>query len=139
MPLELSHCVLADAPAFAESFTSTYERQPRHIAFYGGIPRDRQVEIYTKYFRDGIKLQDQPTPTQETHYLKVTDTATGELAAYAIWIFLPQGYKIEEDPYADTSHIPEGANERLIRDFGKWTGEMRGAHKGRQGPHWRKH
>lgn len=34
------------------------------------------------------------------------------------------------------NEVPEGANERLMKDFGKLTAELRSEHEGRKGPHW---
>ena len=33
--------------------------------------------------------------------------------------------------------LPEGANEKLLRDFAKMTGELRSQHPGRHEAHWR--
>lgn len=33
--------------------------------------------------------------------------------------------------------LPEGANERLLRDFARMTGELRSQHPGRHEAHWR--
>ena len=74
----------------------------------------------------------------ETHYLKVVDPATNEMIAFAIWLYLPHGYRLEEDPLANGEEVPEGANVKLVRDFGQMTGKLRVEHEGRKGPHWRK-
>lgn len=136
MALILDHCIPSDAPELAEAYISTFERQPRHQVTYGGIPRPRQLTIFTKEFESGIASQNSPTPTKESHWLKVTDTASGEIMAYAIWDRLPHGYKMEEDAFASVKKVPEGANERFMRDFARMTGELRGGHEGRRGPHW---
>lgn len=133
MSLTLSHCAPTDAPAFASAFVSTYERMPRHQASYGRIPRSRQLALFTKAFNDSISLS--PTPPQERHFLKVTDCATNELVAFAIWDWLPDGYK-DEDPFAIVGGVPEGADERCIRDFGKLTGEARGSGERGVVGHW---
>ena len=139
MSFKIDHCVPSDAPAVAEAYISTYERMPRHIATFAGIPRDRQISNFTKKFEAGIESQNHPTATQEKHYLKATDPVTGELVAFATWIYLPQGYKAEEDPDATVTEIPEGANEALVRDLGPLAGNIRGEHEGRKGPHWCKY
>jgi len=136
MSLKLSHCVPSDASAFAKSFLDTYECMPRHKATFGAIPRERQLESLTKSFQTGIVSQDHPTVTQENHYLKVTDPVTSELVAFAIWTYLPQGYKLEEDSFVNVKEVPEGANEALLRDVAGMTGVLRGEHEGRKGPHW---
>lgn len=43
---------------------------------------------------------------------------------------------MEEDGFANVKEVPEGANEKLMKDFGRMTGELRGEHEGRKGPHW---
>ena len=82
-----------------------------------------------KSFREGIKAatNDGMAPKEQTspdyhedekgkkYYLKVTNTATSEIAAYAVWIFLPNGYKPENDPNANFSPLPEGGNNALWR------------------------
>ena len=80
-------------------------------------------------FREGIKAatNKKKAPKEQTSpdhhedekgmkcYLKVTDTATSEIAAYAVWIFLPNGYKPENDSTANFSPLPEGGNNALWR------------------------
>ncbi len=136
MSLLISHCVPSDAPGYAEAFLSTYERMPRHIVTMGSISRERQLAILTASFRTGIQSHDHPTPNKEYHCLRVTDPVTNEIVAFAIWIYWPNGYKMEEDSFANVQEVPEGANEKLMRDFGRMTGELRGDHEGRKGPHW---
>lgn len=138
MSLTLSHCVPSDAQEYASVFLDTYKHSPRHELTFGAIPRERQLEMGTKDFRAGIESQDHPTPSQETHYLKVTDSATNEMVAFAIWLYLPQGYKFEEDSFANPEKVPEGANEKLMRHIGKEVGRMRGEHEGRRREHWGK-
>ena len=88
----------------------------------------RQQETETS-FREGIKAatnnemtakeqtssHDHEDEKERKYYLKVTDTATSEIAAYAVWIFLPNGYKPENDPNANFSPLPEGGNNALWR------------------------
>ena len=53
-----------------------------------------------KGFHDGMTVPEQHKLPQQKHYLKITDDATGEIAAYAVWIHLPEGY-CTEDEYVD--------------------------------------
>ena len=76
---------------------------------------------------------------QRKHYLKVTDDATGEIAACGVWVYLPEGYCAADDEEAEPGPLPEGANEEVMRVFGRLTGEMRGAHPGRREAHWREY
>ena len=140
MPLTVSHCTPSDAAALGEAVVATYESQPRHIVTFGNVPRPRQVSIFTDYFSEIIASQDHPTPTKENHMLKVTDSsdAEGEIMSYAIWTWLPKGYIFEEDSFADVKEVPEGANVRMMKEFGILTGELRAKHEGRRGPHWSK-
>lgn len=94
--------------------------------------------MFREKFAKGMESQAHPATAQQNHYLKVTDPATGELMAFAIWQYLPQGYKMEEDPSAKVTEVPEGANEVFLRDFAKMTGKLRGEHEGRKEAHWRK-
>ena len=88
----------------------------------------RQEETETS-FREGIKaaINNEMAAKEQTsshyhedekerkYYLKVTDTATSEIAAYAVWIFLPNGYKPENDHNANFSPLPGGGNDALWR------------------------
>lgn len=136
MSLTISHCVPADAPGYAEAFLATYERMPRNIVLMGSVSRERQLVIFTTGFRSSIESQEHPTSDKETHCLKVTDPAINEIVAFAIWVYWPNGYKIEQDSLANVKEVPEGFNEKLMRDFGSMTGTLRGDHEGRKGPHW---
>ena len=131
-----TRCVPSDAPAFAEVFVSAFETSPRHKVTYGSIPRDQQVSMFTEKFAKGIESQAHPTATQQRHCIKVSDPTSGELMAFAVWEYLPQGYKREEDWGANITMVPEGANERFTKDFAQMTGNVRGRHEGRKGPHW---
>lgn len=138
MSLVMKQCVPSDAPGFAEAFISAYERRPRHIVSMGSVSRERQLAIFTAAFRDSIESQEHPTPNQETHCLIVTDPDTNEIVAFAIWIHLPNGYRKDEDTLALVHDVPEGANEKLMREVSRMTTELRGDHEGRKGPHWSK-
>lgn len=136
MSLVVKHCDPSDAPGFAETFISAYERMPRHIVSMGSVSRERQLAMFTAAFRSSIESQEHPTPTQETHCLIVTSSDTNEIVAFAIWIHLPNGYRKDEDSLALVHDVPEGANEKLMREVSRMTTELRGEHEGRKGPHW---
>lgn len=136
MSLIISHCVPADALGYAEAFLSTFERMPRNMVLMGSVSRERQLAIHTTGFRTSIQSQEHPTSNKETHCLKITDLALNEIVAFAIWYHWPNGYKMEEDSLANVKEVPEGFNEKLMRDFGRMTGKLRGDHEGRKGPHW---
>ena len=60
------------------------------------------------------------------------------ILALAIWVFLPDGYDGVADVRGLNADIPEGADERLWRDFAAETGRVRGVDvPGRRGGHWR--
>ena len=139
MSLIPTPCVPSDAPEFVEAFVSAFETAPRHQVTYGGIPRDRQIKMFTEKFAKDIESQAHPTATQQKYYLKVSDPDTGALMAFAIWVYLPHGYKREEDWFVNVTEAPEGANERFMRDFARVTGDVRGRHEGRKGSHWCKY
>lgn len=92
--------------------------------------------MYEKTFHDGMTVQKQYNLPQQKHYLKVTDDATGEIAACGVWVYLPEGYCADDDEEVVTGPLPTGANEELMRDFCRMTGAMRGEHAGRHEAHW---
>lgn len=136
MALVLGRCVPSDAQELAEAYLATFGGHPRHTTAYGGMPYSHQIAHYKAYFASEIAAQETPTPTRETHFLKVTDSTTGEIMSYGIWIWLPKGYFRDEDPQVNSREVPEGMNAELVDEFSRRTGEMRGAHEGRKGPHW---
>ena len=77
-----------------------------------------------------------PTEWREVHYLKVVDDVTGEIVAYAIWIFMPRGYSVERDPQAHATDLPDGANVEVAMEFKRLIGVVRGEDEGRRRPHW---
>ena len=137
--LILSHATTNDAPELAEVYMSAFEHPPLRRTMYKGVPRSAMVKRQEASFAKVIEAQQNPSPTQETHFLKVADPDTYEIMALVIWIYLPQGYDAEEDVQKINSNIPDGANERLWRDFGVKTGELRSEHPGRHEGHWRKY
>lgn len=137
MSLKLSHCVPEDAPELAKAYVATYQPiSPRYQTTYRNSPQETMLKIWEADFLKTIESQNQPSPTQQVHCLKVTDSSNGEIMAYAIWKYLPQGYKPEDDGQVVIKEIPDGANERLLRDFCKITGEIRSEHPGRREEHW---
>ena len=138
MSLKLSHCVPEDAPELAEAYIATYKPvSARYQATYGKVPRDTMLKIWEEDIRKGLECESQPSPTQEAHYLKVTDPSSGEIMAYAIWKYLPQGYRTEDDPQVQAESVP-GANETLMREFCRMIREIRNEHPGRREAHWRR-
>ncbi|KAL6718774.1 hypothetical protein ACLMJK_003008 [Lecanora helva] len=138
MALIPTPCTPSDAPACAEAYIAAFSPSPRHKVTYGNIPHSDQIQLFTKKFGKDIELHTLATPTQEKYYLKVVDPTTGELMAFAIWVYLPDGYRAEEDWFANVEEVPVGANERFLRDFAGMTGWVRGEHEGRKRgkAHW---
>lgn len=55
------------------------------------------LKMYEKQFYDGMTVQKQYKRPQQKHYLKVTDDASGEIAASGVWVYLPEGYCPEDE------------------------------------------
>ena len=78
-------------------------------------------------FGEGIRAatKNQTAPTEQTsshghedekgkkNHLKVTDTATSEIVAYAVWIFLPNGYGPGNELNANLMPLSEGGRIAL--------------------------
>lgn len=139
MSLTLSPCVPTDAPELARASLAIWSPIPRNRVTFAHVPPAALLQMYEKDFRDGMTSshQKQYRLPQQKHHLKVTDDATGEIAAYAVWVYLPEGYCAEDDGEAVlTGSLPEGTNGELMADFGRMTGTMRGEHAGRREAHW---
>ena len=97
MSLTLSYCLATDAPELGLAYQATWSIIPRNKVCWSKVPESEMIKKYEKYFHDGMTIQKQCRLPQQRHHLKVTDDATGEIAAYAIWIYLPEGYCIEDE------------------------------------------
>ncbi|KAL8726783.1 MAG: hypothetical protein Q9181_005922 [Wetmoreana brouardii] len=73
---------------------------------------------------------------QSENFLCVVDTTTNTIISYAVWVYLPKGYDASEDPDTLQPPPPPEANEALICDFARMTGELRSADPGRKEAHW---
>ena len=127
--LHLRPCIPFDAPELAQAHIAAFMPTPLHAAVVGKCPIELLQQRTETDFREGIRaatknemvLEEQTSseyPEDEKgmkYYLKVTDTATSEIAAYAVWISLPNGYKPENDYNANFSPLPEGGNNALWR------------------------
>lgn len=136
MPLTLSHCLPTDAPELARASHAIWSPIPRNKVAFGGVPASKMLKMYEKDFHDGMTVEKQYKLPQQKHYLKVTDDATGEIAASGVWVYLPEGYCTEDDEEVVMGPLPEGANEELMREFCKMTGSLRVEHPGRHEAHW---
>ena len=97
MPLTLSHCLPTDAPELARVSAAIWLPIPNHKTAWGKVPEPELLKKYEKDFYDSMTVQKQTKLPQQKYHLKVTDDATGEIAAYAIWICLPEGYCVEDE------------------------------------------
>ena len=136
MSLKVNHCVPEDARELAEVYLATFRSSSRFHATYHRIPDETLLEVFEEDFRKEIELLDQPTASQETHLLKVNDPSTNDIIAFAIWKYLPQGYRAEEDSDIQINEQPEGTDEPLLRRVYRMTGELRSEHSGRHEAHW---
>ena len=136
MSLNVNHCVPEDARELAETCLATYRSGSRFHATYYRVPEEELLKVSEEKFRKEIELQDQPNATQEVHYLKVNDPSTNQIIAFAIWKYLPQGYRAEEDSDIQISKPPEGTDEALLRHMYSMTGKLRSEHSGRHEAHW---
>ena len=127
--LHLSLCIPSDASELAKAHNAAFMLTPLYAAVMGNCPIELRQQASETSFREGIKAatnngiahKEQTSPNYsedekaKKYYLKVTNAATSEIAAYAVWIFLPNGYKPENDPNANFSPLPEGCNNALWR------------------------
>ncbi len=136
MSLNINRCVPEDARELAEAYLATYRPSPRFHATYHRVPKETLLKMFEEDFRKAIELQDQPIATQEVYYLKVNDPSTNEIIAFAVWKYLPQGYRAEEDSDIQVKDQPEGTDEPLLRHAYSGTGKLRSEHPGRHEAHW---
>ena len=132
--LRLTSCVPSDAAELARTHLAAFRPSPLHAALWGDCPVELLQQRYETGFCDGIiaataaKKETTMQQQESSHHrddekeekeikycLKVIDTATNDIAAYAVWVFLPNGYRIENDPGAHYSPLPEGSNDALCR------------------------
>ena len=97
MPLTLSRCLPPDAPELGRVSAAIWLPTPANKVAWAKVPESEMIKKYEKGFHDGMTVQKQCKLPQQKHYLKVTDDATGDIAAYAVWIYLPEGYCVEDE------------------------------------------
>ena len=136
MSLNVNHCVLEDTRGLAEAYLATYGPLSRFHATYYRVPEETLLKGFEEDFRKEIESQHQPSATQEVHLLKVNDPSTNEIIAFAIWKYLPHGYRAEEDSDIQVNEQPEGTDELLLRHVYGMTGKLRSEHSGRHEAHW---
>lgn len=97
MPLTLSPCLPTDAPELARVSAAIWLPTPGNKVAWAKVPESVMIKKYEKGLHDGMTVQKQCKLPQQRHYLKVTDDATGDIAAYALWLYLPEGYCVEDE------------------------------------------
>lgn len=97
MPLTLSPCLPTDAPELARASAAIWLPTPGNKVAWAKVPESEMIKKYEKSFHDGMTVQNQCKLPQQKHYLKVTDDPTGDIAAYALWLYLPEGYCVEDE------------------------------------------
>lgn len=136
MSLKVNHCVPEDARELAEVYLATYGVGGRFHATFYRVPDEILLKGFEEDFRKEIELQNQPIANQEAHILKVTDTNTNKIIAFAIWKYLPHGYNADEDTDIQVREQPEGTDVPLLRHVYSMTGKLRSEHPGRHEAHW---
>ena len=140
MSLAVTRCTPSDAAELAEVTLSGFESRPRTLVVFPSMNRTAAISKATEKYRKAIDGSGPPLhcsdPSQSIHYLKVTDPVTGEIMSYAVWHWLPNGYKEEFDEQAKVGGIPEGAVEEALREFAESTGVLRAKDQKRRGEHW---
>ena len=97
MSLTLSYCHPTDAPELARVARAVWSPSDRNKVAFGNVSEADMLKMYEKNFHHGMTVQKRYKLPQQKHYLKVTDEASGEIAAYGIWIHLPEGYCTEDE------------------------------------------
>ncbi|KAK4690242.1 hypothetical protein P7C71_g6499, partial [Lecanoromycetidae sp. Uapishka_2] len=138
MSLTLSYCKPEDAPQISEIAYFAFENNPRFKVMYGKVSQATLLSWGKDLYRNIIASQQDQNASQQRHCLKITDPESGEILAFAIWSWLPNGYKPEEDYQAQVSYKgwPQGIQEALARDYPRRTGQLRSEHPGRSKEHW---
>ena len=135
MGLEICPCVVSDAPELARIHLAIFTT-PIYRVIYAGVKPADVLAKYEKGFREGLESQENPSSSQIVYYVKAIDDMTGEIAAYAVWVLLPQGYNPAEDPQTDTTGLPDGSNMPVVLDFKRAIAVTRQEHDGRLSPHY---
>ena len=97
MPLTLSPCLPSDAPELARCAVAVWSQGPRYKLAFGKVLEADMLKLYEKGFYNDMTVQKQTKLPQQKHLLKVTDDATGEIAAVGGWVYLPEGYCVEDE------------------------------------------
>jgi len=137
MPLTLSNCTPSDSVPLATLHQTIFSIPPLYIVSYGHVSPTAMLTKLQKGFSTGLSEQSHPTPIYEKHYLKVTDPDLKDtIVAYAVWIFLPRGYDVYDDPQSKAGEIPAGANAALVSEFARRLGVVRGEGRRAGEAHW---
>lgn len=118
MAYTIEKCVPADADALARVHLATSLSAPRFKVTYGACIEDDLLSMWRQQNRESLSQQD-PDVRQEKQYLKAVDSTNSEIAACAVWTFLPNGYNYLEDSelfHKDTSY-PRGVNLTILEEF----------------------
>ena len=138
MGFEIRPCVLSDAPSLAQVHYEVFSKPPIYRVIYAAIEPAEVLAKYEKGFYEGLESQSNSSPssTRTVEYVKAIDSVSGDIAAYAVWVLLPQGYDPAEDPQATVTGLPEGCNEAVALKFKLVIAVNRQEHDGRRGPHY---
>jgi hypothetical protein len=105
MPLQLSPVVDADIEAVIAVDITAFSDDIIHAAIWRNGPSPTTIAHTAA--QDRKDLAEEPTIKP----MKVTDTETGEIVAYARWVFLPQ--REEKDLEVTEFSLPDDVNKEL--------------------------
>lgn len=135
LPLVISPCTPSDAPELARAQHTIFQ-SPIYRTIYAAVPLEAQLAKFSQTIATGLAEQTHPTRGREVSWLKCVHPATDEIVAYVNWIYMPSGYRGEDDHQAQVTDLPDGTNAPVIEEFYRVARLMRAEHPGRRGPHY---
>lgn len=138
MAYTIEKCDPSDAEVIAKLHLATSLTAPRFKVTYGACNEDDLISMWLHEARDSLSNQDPHFP-QERHSFKAVDSTTHEIAAYAIWMYLENGYNHLNDSelFRQDADYPSGVNIACLEEFSDKIVALRRKHAKGIKPLWR--
>ena len=137
MAYTIEKCIPSDGEALARVHLATSVTAPRHKVTYGACSEADLLSMWMHEAQSSSGKRDPDFP-QEKHYLKAVDPTSNEIAAYAVWTYLPNGYNYLEDSelFQRDVKYPSGANITILEEFSDKIVGLRRKHAKGMRPLW---
>ena len=138
MAYTIEKCVPSDAEVIAKLHLATSLTAPRFKVTYGACNKEDLVSMWLHEAGNSLSNQDSNFP-QERHSFKAVDSTTQEIAAYAVWMYLENGYNYLNDSelFRQDANYPRGVNLACLKEFSDKIVDLRRNHAKGFKPLWR--